>query len=98
MVMFSSPEEHAANPPSSWLVVKVADRCWHLTTKDGVVLEYGSRGRGKAATEALKAGGHSFRHYEDERRWYAGETVQNWRPYAEIKAEREARELAKEAK
>lgn len=78
--MFSSKEEHAANPPESWVAVKVADRAWDLRTKDGVTL---GRYPSKKAAEADKTSGFYTRMYDQERRWYAGEQIPNWKPYKE---------------
>jgi hypothetical protein len=89
MSLFSGPDEHAANPPETWRAVKVAGRCWHLDTAGGVTL--GGRYETRRAAEADKVSGFYVRLYEEERRWYAGEPVTGWRPYADIVAERERR-------
>ena len=87
MSLFRSPEEHAQNPPSSWEVVKVADRVWHLRTASGGTLEsFESKGRALEARE----GGFLAREYEQEGRWYAGEDVAGWKPYAVVLEEQEA--------
>lgn len=88
MVLFASPDEHAENPPDTWRVVKAAERCWHLDTKDGVTLDTFKTRR--QAAEAI-ADGFTRRLYDKESRWYAGENVHPWRPYAEIAAERARR-------
>lgn len=90
-MLFSGPEAHAANPPDSWVVVKVVDRCWHLRTKDGGVLETRTTRR---AAEECRTSGFVAELYEKERRWFAGENVHPWRPWAEIEAERAAREAS----
>lgn len=86
--MLFRPEEHADNAPETWRVVKVADRCWHLETKDGGVLEGFTT---KHAAEERKVSGALVDLYAKEGRWYAGEQVYPWRPYAEVKAEEERR-------
>jgi hypothetical protein len=80
MSLFSGPEEHAANPPSSWQVVKAGPRLWHLTTRDGGVLKSEQT---KTAAEAERESGFYVNLYEKERRWYAGEPVPGWKPYKE---------------
>lgn len=77
MSMFSSPEEHAANPPASWSVVRVGRR-YSLQTKDGGVLSSYER---KRDAEEEKESGRSVNLYNKEARWYAGEQVDNWKPY-----------------
>jgi len=76
--MFGSPEEHAANPPSSWKVVKAGPRLWHLTTKAGSVLT--SMGTQRAA-ESGREEGFFANLYEKEGRWFRGEPVSGWKPY-----------------
>jgi hypothetical protein len=64
--LFSGPEEHAANPPSTWQVVKAGDRVWQLRSKEGVVFEtFKTR---KAAVEA-KTDSWLTRQYEKDGRW-----------------------------
>jgi hypothetical protein len=87
MSLFTSPEEHAANPPETWRVVKLAQRgAWSLTTANGWPLD-----RYTTKREALAARDDGFyvRLYRDEARWYAGENVPNWKPWETVKAERE---------
>lgn len=83
--MFSTPESHAANPPSTWLVVKRRPGSWATTTKDGWVLEYHETKR--AAEESLTTGPMASL-YEKERRWYAGDTPPGWVPYDPAKHDR----------
>lgn len=80
--MLFSPDEHAANGPETWQVVKAGERVWHLRTRDGATLEYNIPTKREA--EALKTDGHLVRLYEQERRWYAGEHVAGWRPYSKV--------------
>ena len=86
MSLFVTPAESAANPPSSWLVVKVADRRFNLTTADGGVLNGFSR---KRDAEEAKVSGFFVDMYEKEVRWYAGETTSGMKSWAECLAERE---------
>lgn len=88
MSMFQSPEEHAANPPETWQVVKKAERSWDLQLPDGSVL--GTYQTKKAAT-ADKDSGHWVTQYEKDGRWYAGITPPGWKSWAEVKAENEGR-------
>lgn len=87
MSLFSGPEEHAANPPGTWQVVKVARECWHLTTAAGVTL--GGRYTTRRAAEADKTSGFYVNLYDRDRRWYAGEPVAKLKPYADVVAARE---------
>ena len=87
MSLFSGPEEHAANPPESWQAVKVAAGCWHLTTAAGVAL--GGSYKTRKAVEADKTSGFFVNLYRQEARWYAGEAVTGWKPYADVVAARE---------
>jgi hypothetical protein len=89
MTFFAGPEEHAANSPSTWKVVKVAERQWAVQTADGTTIETCTTK--KAATEAT-TGGYWFNQYEKETRWYAGEPVAQWKPWAQVRAERERNE------
>lgn len=78
MSMFSNPVEHAANAPETWSVVKLAPQAWALVTSDGTELD---RFRAKYAAEQARVSGHLVRLYQDETRWYAGESVRGWKPY-----------------
>lgn len=84
MSLFASPEEHAANPPSTWVVKKAAPRLWHLCTKEGIVLSYGHATKKEA--DSLMTSGFYVNLYNDETRWYAGESVRNWIPYSQLKS------------
>ncbi len=84
MSMFANPTEHAANPPSTWVVKKAGEKLWHLCSKDGVVID---RATTKKAAEAMKTSGFNATLYEKETRWYAGATVDGWKPYADVVAE-----------
>lgn len=78
MALHLTPEEHDANPPSTWTVRKNGTR-WQLCDKDGGVLESTST---KKEAERLKVEGRLVALYNDEGRWFAGEHVRNWKPYA----------------
>jgi hypothetical protein len=81
MSLFSNPEEHAANPPSTWLVVKTGG-CWSICAADGYELE-GNFDR-KRDAEAARTSGFAAQLYAKETRWYAGESVRGWKPYSEV--------------
>lgn len=84
MAMFLTPEENAANPPETWLIQKRAERRWSLCTKSGGVLDTFNTRR---EAEAARARGFCFDLYHKERRWFAGERVEGWKPYRPAKAE-----------
>lgn len=79
--MLFKPEDHAANGPETWLVVKATDRIWHLRTKDGGVLQSCST---KREAEALRTSGFYVNLYERERRWYGGELIPGLRPVLDV--------------
>ena len=90
MGLHHTPEDHDADPPARWQVVKVADRCWHLVSSlnSDAVFEYCTT---RKAAEAARSDSSSALLYEKESRWFRGEPVANWKPYAVIVAERERR-------
>lgn len=81
MALFLTPEDHAANPPETWKVVKMADRFWALQVSSGGTLNTFPT---KAKAEADRVDGPLVKLYNDEGRWMAGEQVNGWRPYAEL--------------
>lgn len=81
MALHRTPEDHEKDPPEAWQVVKVAERCWHLDSSLGWTIGYYTT---KHAAEADKVSGPHVSLYEREGRWFAGEPVSNWRPYAEL--------------
>jgi hypothetical protein len=90
MSLHHTPEQHEADPPEAWRVVKVAERCWHLVSSRGddwVIATYLTR----REAEAAKVDSPWVRLYEKETRWFAGEPVAQWKPYAQVVAERERR-------
>ncbi len=88
MTLFSSPEEHAANPPGTWEVHKVTERLWKLRTAAGTDLDSFTT---RKAAEAGKAFGWLVNMYVTDGRWYAGHTPTGQRSWAECKAEQEQR-------
>ena len=95
MSLHHTPEDHDADPPAKWLVVKDAERSWHLDSSLGGTFGYYKT---RKAAEADRLSGFSVGLYEREGRWFAGQTPAGWRPYSVIVAERErraARELAR---
>jgi hypothetical protein len=88
MALHLTPEEHDANPPESWHVVKAADRVWHLRQGDEPnPLESFTT---KHAAEEAKRSGFLFDLYAREGRWMAGENVHPYKPYAECKPRMDA--------
>ena len=85
MNLFATPEEHAANPPQSWQVVKAAPRLWHLQTTGGTTLDSFTT---RHAAETARDQSWLVTLYEEERRWYAGERVNGRRPWADVLADR----------
>lgn len=93
MALFTTPEEHAANGPATWQVVKIEAGFWAIAQAGtDPVNNAGDRidtfGTKAKATAALTEG-YAFDLWHKERRWYAGESVNGWKPYAEVLAERE---------
>ena len=82
MSLFPGPEQHAANPPTTWTVER-AGRRWSLRVAGFELSRYDTRG----AAEAARTSGQWAELYENERRWYAGELIPHWKPYAECTAE-----------
>lgn len=81
MALFATPQEHAANPPETWAIVKRGPRSWALTTAvdpDAAIEHFTT----KRAAEQARVDGFAARLYRKEARWYAGESVPGWRPYA----------------
>lgn len=76
--MFTTPEQHAANPPETWQVIRRSKRSWATVTQNGDVIEYHERK--KDAEESLTSG-PMHRLYQQEKRWYAGDTPTGWVPY-----------------
>lgn len=78
MALHSTPEAHAANPPDTWQVRKVAERSWQLVDAAGAVLHTTTT---KHEAEGMKFSGAIAALYEKERRWFAGLSVPGWKPY-----------------
>jgi len=83
MALFSGPTEHAANPPETWKAVRVGDRNWQLVTLSGTVINsYASKAQADGSIDLV------WRViYDREARWYAGEPITGWKPWAAVKAE-----------
>ena len=82
--MLFGPDDHAKNGPETWNVVKAAPGHWHLVAASGAVLDYFETRR--EAVAAITSG-TIRRLYDDETRWFAGESVRGWRPWAEMHAD-----------
>lgn len=78
--MLFSAQDHPHNPPATWRVEK-SGRKWKLVAKDGGTLDTFDT---KRAAEAAKSTGIIADLYEKERRWFAGEHIPGWKPYAEV--------------
>ena len=78
MALFTNPNDHALNPPSTWEVRKVADRVWALTDAYGEVLD---RFKTRREAEEAKVSGFLVKLYNDEGRCFAGLPVNGWKPY-----------------
>lgn len=81
MSVFHNPAEHAANPPDTWQVVKVAERAWQLQTAGGGTL---SQHTTRRAAISERECGFIRDLYDKETRWYAGEDIPGWRPYTDL--------------
>jgi hypothetical protein len=77
MALFGTPEEHAANGPETWTITG-SGRNWWLRTKDGDRL---SSHRSKREATYAREIGWTVKLYRDEGRWFAGESVNGWKPY-----------------
>lgn len=75
--MFTTPEDHAANPPESWEVVKAAPRVWRLLIAGDVAQTFTTRREAEEATQS----GRLVETYRKEGRWFAGEQIPGWKPY-----------------
>ena len=76
--MLFAPNEHAANPPHTWIVRKHGRR-WALCAacSDNPIDTFDT----KREAEAAKTTGFFVDLYAKEARWYAGQQVDNWKPY-----------------
>jgi len=72
-----TPEDHATDPPEKWAIIKDCDR-WLLMSSLGGTLDSYKR---KLDAEAARTSGPYVSLYEKEGRWFAGESVANWKPY-----------------
>ena len=80
MSLYANPGQHAANPPETWQVTKYGPRSWRVVDQAGTTLEYFPTRRDALAAISDPRWWVN-RLYEQERRWYAGETIPRWRPY-----------------
>lgn len=80
--MMFPAETHADNGPATWTIHKVSKGHWQLRTKDGAVME--TTTTRKLAVFLTEPYSWLVAAYEKEGRWYAGEDVPPWRPYAEL--------------
>jgi hypothetical protein len=80
MSLHRTPEQHDADPPEKWRVVKLDTRSYNLVTSlgEGAVLGHY---RTKREAEAAKVDSPWVRLYEREGRWFRGEPVNGWKPY-----------------
>lgn len=76
--MYLTPEDHAANPPSSWQVTKAGPRLWRVVDNNGDVITTCPTRR---EAEEEKTSGSYVKLYEKQGRWFRGEHVPGWRPY-----------------
>lgn len=86
MSLFADPEKHVAHPPQSWTVEPASAGRWQLRAA-GAVLDMFPR---KRDAEQARASGRLVELYAKESRWYRGESVAGWKPYAVCRAEAEA--------
>lgn len=84
MVMYLTPEEHAANPPSTWYVEQSAtdDRRWYLKDRQGTILDAGLT---RGGVESMRTHGFMFDLWHDEQLWFHGgdSKIIGRKPYAE---------------
>lgn len=85
MSLFADPIVHAANPPTTWVVRKASARCWQLTVIRGDGVDVIDTFTTRRAAEEARTTGSAARLYADEARWYAGENIRGWKPYAEVR-------------
>lgn len=83
MALHLTQAEHDANPPSTWEVVKVTPRLWHLRQRgaEHPIESFTTKG----AAEAARESGHLVDLYRKEGEWFAGRPVPGWKPRAECK-------------
>lgn len=84
MALHRTPEEHDANPPASWTIRKNGQR-WSLEMADGGVLDTFTT---KTAAQEARESGFLTKLYAKEGRWFAGELVDGWKPYADLQVSR----------
>lgn len=103
---FSTPEQHAANPPESWRVTRVQRGSrvrWEVRIHTDSTYPAESFSTKREAEHSISPEGCFGKLYGDARRYFAGEPVQggayrHCRPWAEVVAEKEERERARARK
>ena len=102
MALHSTPEQHAANPPESWRVVREKDQngsrvWWHLYIDQETDHPLQSYSVKREAIAALTSGFY-FDLYQKEGRWFAGEKIGSWKSYAETLEEQSSYATKKAAR
>jgi hypothetical protein len=103
---FSTPEQHAANPPESWRVTRVQQGSrvrWQVRIHTDSTYPAESFSTKREAMLSIRPEGRFGKLYEDARRYFAGEPVEggvyrHCRPWAAVVAEKEERERARARK
>lgn len=94
MSIFPTPEQHAANGPDTWRVVKTGSH-WALVNKDATDEQASYAGdiidtfATKSAAEQARIDGWAANMWRKEARWYAGASIGGWKSWAEVKADNE---------
>lgn len=87
MALHLTPEEHDANPPHTWEVIKhPGGRRWKLQQK-GAEYPIATFNSKREAVKA-KSSGQYVELYEKEGRWFSGKPVPGWKSYERAVAER----------
>lgn len=102
---FSTPEQHAANPPESWRVTRVQQGSrvrWQVRIHTDSTYPAESFSTKREAMLSIRPEGRFGKLYEDARRYFAGEPVEggvyrHCRPWAAVVAEKEERARARKA-
>jgi hypothetical protein len=81
--------QHIENPPETWRVERIPEtRRWALVTDDGDAALAGDRidtfETMREAQEARESG-FMAELWRKESRWYAGESINGWRDYSEVR-------------
>lgn len=84
MALFAplTPEHYAENHPDTWQVVKLANRQWSLTDKNGWPFQCYPT---KKEAEANRTEGFYVKLYNTEVDWMnGGHGMNGWKPYAQV--------------